>query len=139
MRETAHGGFKPAGHNLGVRIKRTDSAAVDGRRAVGTAARAAAGCIGVVRTAPFGGRVMRDHGIDVAARHPPAVFWRAETHIVAVRDRLRDHGDPIAERFQQARYDGNPKAGVIDICVAGYADEIGPLPTARLHFLRRQG
>ncbi len=139
MRKTAQGRLDAAQVNGRVREGAARQHGIDGHGAVGAAAALAAGGVGVVRAALLRRRVVRDHGVDIAAvdQHGVARLPHCGKVGLAVEIGLGQDGDLIARVLQHARDDGRAKGGVVDVGVAGDEQEVAVIPAARLHFRAR--
>ena len=137
MREAAQAGFNAAEVDRHIRERAPREHRVHGHRAVGAPACLAAGGVGVVRAALFGGCVVRDHGVDVAAVDEHCIARAAHGGKVAfiVEIRLAEDRDLIACVLQNARDDRRAEGRMVDIRVAGHEQEIAVIPAAVVHIL----
>ena len=136
MGKAAQRRLQPAEHNRDIGITLPHPAAVNDRRPVGPAAGFAAGGVGILAAAAFGRRIVRHHRIDIAAADEEAQPGRPEPPHILCRLRLRQDAHAKPFRFQHTGDDRRPKAGMIDIGIAGDHHNIRLAPAALLHFSR---
>ena len=137
MRKAAQAGFDAAEVDRHIRERAPRKHGIHGHRAVRPLARLAARGVGVVRAALFGGRVVRDHRVDVAAvdEHRIARTAHLDKVVLIVEIRLAEDRDLVARVLQNARDDRRAERGMVDIGVAGHEQEIAVVPAAIVHIL----
>ena len=102
---------------------------------VGALARRIPGGVRVVVT-PFLVRgVVIDHGVHVAGGHTKEQIRPAQSleRLSRAPVRLRNHADPKTLRLQHAADDGHAKAGVINVAVTRYNDDVAAIPAQLRH------
>ena len=139
--KAAQAGLQPADDNRDAAIRLPDPVGIDDGGPVGPQAGPAAGGVGVVVPALFGGGVVGYHGVDVsrADEHAqPGTAQRGE-RVRAAPVWLGQNSHPPALRLQNAPNDGRAEGGVVHIGVAGDEQEVIKIPPAEVHILSADG
>ena len=120
-----------------VGIELLEDVAINHRGAVGTEARLAAWCVGIVAAQAFVSRVVVHHRVHTARRHAEIDSRLAELLEVAqiippvgLRDKC--HTETIV--FQYPSDDSRSKRRVINVCIARDEDDVHFIPTAQVGF-----
>ena len=141
MRKAAERGFQTAEDDGHVAVCLADAVGIDDDRAVGAFAHHAARGVIVEGTVLFGGGIMRDHAVDIPRGHKEAEARLAVLAecVAGAEVGLGEDCHAVACVLQHARNDGNAEGRVVDVSVARDVNEVGAIPTARVHIGAAEG
>ncbi len=136
MGKTAQRSLQPAQDNRAAGISLLGQEAVNGSGTVGPLPCPVTGAVGIIRPLALGGGVVRHHRVDIAPgdEEPQPRAAKALKIPGIIKGGLRQYSHPVTGGLQLAGYDGNTKAGVVYIGVAGDADKIHLIPAPLIKF-----